>query len=181
METFTKPKALIDNPQFMVQRRNTLAGLTDGMIDQPIIELINELNRLPYCFTLQCCHGHFVREGGSDLHNLEPLPERVDSCMVHYRMAYMCLCIENSESGIGLLKALSKIPDPDPEHIQFCSAEWFWKKQVNSYALQVQPDRFKRDDTAMLEYEEALRVERVRNDFFNRLFGLIRNQKRRSR
>ena len=61
----------------------------------------------------------------------------------------------------------------DPENIQFGSAEWFWKRQVNSYALQVEPDRFKRQDTAILDYEEALNIEKIRNEFFFQLQALI--------
>ena len=70
-------------------------------------------------------------------------------------------------------EALSNIKLADPENIQFCSAEWFWKRQVNSYALQVQPDRFKDKDRAFLDYKEALHIEKVRNTFFVQLQELL--------
>ena len=38
-----------------------------------------------------------------------------------------------------LFNALKEITIIDPENVQFCCAEWFWKRQVNSYALQVEP------------------------------------------
>ena len=55
METFAEPKELVDNPHFQGQRQEMLAGLSDEMIDIPMIEIVKGFNRLPYCFTLQCC------------------------------------------------------------------------------------------------------------------------------
>ena len=62
----------------------------------------------------------------------------------------------------------------DPENIQFFCADWFWERQVNSYALQVEPDRFKDQDRAKLDYAEALKVEKVRNEFFTSLSTLLK-------
>lgn len=53
------------------------------------------------------------------------------------------------------------------------SAGWFWRRQVNSYALQVEPDRFKHKDIAILGYKEALYFESVRNKFINKLVKLV--------
>ena len=74
-----------------------------------------------------------------------------------------------------LFETLKQITAIDPENIQFCCAEWFWKRQVNSYALQVEPDKFKHQDTAILDYKEALHIENVRNEFFRRLYDLVKN------
>lgn len=139
------------------------------MIDAPIVDLINNFNRLPHCFTLQSCYGHFVYDGQPDTCNLEPLPETDTISKVEYRIAYICFCIENSSAGRGFLKILKGITDIDPGTIQLCCAEWFWERQVNSYALQVEPDRFKRQDTAELDYKEALRIEKIRNEFYIKL------------
>jgi hypothetical protein len=179
LETFIEPKELVENPDYQDQRRKSLAGLSDGMIDLPIIELINGFNKLPYCFTLQSCYGHFIYNGQKDSHNLEPLPITDAISRVEYRIAYLCLCIENSNLGRGLLEALNEIVIVDPENIQFCSAEWFWKRQVNSYALQVQPDRFKHKDRAILDYREALHIEKIRNGFFVQLKELLQKQQER--
>ena len=146
------------------------------MIDVPIIELINAFNKLPYCFTLQSCYGHFIYDNQSNSHNLEPLPITDIITRVEYRIAYICFCIENSDLGRGLLEALNEITAIDPENIQFCCADWFWKRQVNSYALQVQPDRFKHKDSAILGYREALHIEKIRNEFFVQLQELVQNQ-----
>jgi len=89
METYTEPKDLVENPQYQDQRRKNLAGLSDDMIDEPIIGLINALNKLPHCYTLQCCYGHFVYNGQKDPHNLGPLPETDTIRKVEYRIAYI--------------------------------------------------------------------------------------------
>jgi tRNA(Phe) wybutosine-synthesizing methylase Tyw3 len=73
LETFTELKALVENPHFHDQRQKCLAGLNDGMIDKPIIDLINSLNKLPHIYTLQCCYGHFIYSGQNDPNNLNPL------------------------------------------------------------------------------------------------------------
>ena len=176
METYTEIKKFVGNPNYQDQRQKSLACLSDSMIDEPIIEVINGFNKLTYCFTLQSCYGHFVYRGQNDSHNLEPLPNNGTIDSVEYRIAYICLCIENSDSGKGLLEALKQITAIDPQNIQLCCAEWFWKRQVNSYALQVQPERFKHKDKAMLDYREALQIEKIRNEFFFRLRELLKIQ-----
>jgi hypothetical protein len=169
LETFTEPKELVKNPDYQDQRTNTLAGLSDEIIDAPIIDLINGFNKLSYCFSMQSCYGHFVCSDRKDPYNFEPLPISDTIDRVEYRIAYVCLCIENSDLGRRLLEALNAITAIDPKNIQFCCAEWFWKRQVNSYALQVQPDRFKHKDEAILDYREALKIEKIRNEFFIQL------------
>lgn len=177
METFTKLKELAESPHFKVQKQKTLFDLTDDMIDMPIIDLINGFNKLPYCFTLQSCYGHFVHNGQKDTHNLEPLPAKDIIAKVEYRIAYIAFCIENSLLGRELFESLKEITAIDPENVQFCCAQWFWEKQVNSYALQVEPDRFKRQDTAIVDFKEALHIEKIRNEFFIRLYELLENAK----
>jgi hypothetical protein len=179
LETFTELKELAVNQRYQVQREKILFDLTDDMIDMPIIDLINGFNKLPHCFTLQSCYGHFVYNGQKDSHNLEPLPVRDIITKVEYRIAYIAFCIENSLLGRELLESLEEITGIDPENIQFCCAEWFWKKQVNSYALQVEPERFKHKDTAILDFKEALYVEKIRNEFFIRLYEWLENTKER--
>lgn len=179
METFTELKDLAENPHYQVQKRKILYDLNDDMIDTPIVDLINWFNKLPYCFTLQSCYGHFVYNGQKDTHNLDPLPAKEIIAQVEYRIAYIAFCIENSASGRGLFEALKEITAIDPENVQFCCAEWFWKKQINSYALQVEPDRFKRKDTAIIDFKEALHIEKIRNTFFIRLYELLENAKER--
>jgi hypothetical protein len=173
LETFTELKALVENPHYPEQRRKSLAGLTDVKIDVPIIELINGFNTLPYCFTLQSCYGHFLYGGQKNTNNLDPLPVTKTITRVEYRIAYIAFCIDNSDSGRKLFDDLKEITAIDPENIQFCCAEWFWKRQVNSYALQVEPDRFKHKDQTILDYREALKIEIIRNEFFVQLEELL--------
>ena len=169
METYTDLKELVENPSFHEQRERILTGLGDDMIDAPIVDLVKALNGLPHCFTLQCCHGHFVHSNQQDPHNLDPLPVTDTIDRVEYRIAYLALCIENSLQGRALMETLGEITAFDPENFQFFCAEWFWERQVNSYALQVMPHRFRDLDSTVLSYEEALLIEKLRYAFFQRL------------
>ena len=130
LETFTELKELVKNPHYQVQRQKSLGDLTDDMIDVPVIDLINGFNQLPYCFTLQSCYGHFVSNDQKNSHNFESLPIKATIAKVEYRIAYIAFCIENSLLGIKLFESLKQISAIDPENIQFCCAEWSWKRQV---------------------------------------------------
>jgi len=169
METFAAPKPLLPNPNFKAQKQSSLVDFKDHMIDVPIVEIIERFNRLPFCYTLQSCYGHFVFEGQPDQQSVNPLPATPITTTIEYRIAYIAFAIANSNAGRRFMIALSDLVVLDPDYIQFCSAEWFWKRQVNTYALQVEPDRFKHQDTAMLNYSEALQVQAVRNTFFNHI------------
>ena len=173
METYTEPNELAENPKFKGQRQESLATFSAAEIDAPIIEIIENFNKLPFCFTLQSCYGHFLYDGQGNPLNLDPLPASKTMARVEYRIAYVALCLENSAPGRRLFEALKGITAIDPENIQFCCAEWIWKKQVNSYALQVEPDRFKHEDTAIIEGREALHIEKIRNEFFARIQELL--------
>ena len=176
METYSEPKPLVENPYYQEQRQKNLSSLSDSMIDEPVISLINGFNKIPCCFTLQSCYGHFICEGQKNHYNTEPLAIVDSIALVEYRIAYIAFCIEHTHSGRELLGHLKEITSIDPENIQFCCAEWFWERQVNSYALQVEPDRFKHEDKAIIEYKEALYIEKIRKSFFVQLMELLRQQ-----
>ena len=173
METFTDPKELVLNPHFPKQKKTCLALLSDDMIDPPIIDIINGFNRLSFCFTLQCCYGHFLYPGETNPNNFNRLPALRTPARVEYRIAYIAFCIENRVSGKNLLNRLKELTLISPQNIQFGSAEWFWKRQVNSYAVQVEPLRFKKRDTVLLDYREALVIEKIRDAFFAQLKALL--------
>ena len=160
---------LVENPCFQEQRLKALGDLDLSVIDRPIVDIIKGLNTLPYCFTLQSCWGHFLYEGQGDKNNTEPLPETDNISQVEYRIAYVALCIENSQAGRLFLEDLREISEIDRDYIQFGSAEWFWKRQVNSHALQVEPERFKTKDSLFVGYGEAVHIEEVRDFFFKEL------------
>ena len=176
MKTFMEPKELTDNPYYEEQKQISRTAVIDAEIDAPIIEIIKEFNKPPHCFTLQCCYGHFLYKGQDNPNNLEPLPVAGALARVEYRIAYIAFCLENNDAGRNLLEALKGITAIDPDYTQLCSAEWFWKKQVNSYALQVEPDRFKHEDTATVDGGEALYIEKVRNEFFAGIRELFRGR-----
>ena len=173
METFMPPRPLAANRHFEKQRRAALAALESARLDLPVSGLVEGLNGLDCCFTLQSCWGHFIYPGESDPRNLSPLPPpgRVDE--VEYRIFYVALCIDNAPGGQTLLEELRRVAGIDPGFVQFGSADWFWTRQVNSYALQVMPKRFRDRDRARLKLAEARKVERLRATMFDRLGRLL--------
>lgn len=173
METFTKAKELIPDPGFYEKRLNTLKGTEYKEIDPPIIELIKKISAITYCFTLQSCYGHFLYEGQKNFRSTEPLPITGNINRVAYRIAYLAFCIRNNSEGKKLFGVLSEMPLIEPGYIQFGSADWFWERQINSYVLQVEPQRFAEKDKISVGYEEALLIEKTRNRFFNKVNKLF--------
>ena len=166
METFAGPRDLVDNPDYLSQRQASLASLDLETIDRPIVDIVADLNGLPYCFTLQSCYGHFVHAHQQDRMNAARLEPADSTASVTYRLAYVALCIGNNALGKALLEDLRDMATADPEFVQLGSAEWFWDRQVNSYAVQVEPVRFKDRDEVILDYPEALRVQDARDALF---------------
>ena len=175
MQTFTEPREFVDNPRYDADRAEFLAELDLGVIDGPIVGIVGGFSRVPHCFTLQSCYGHFVTSHGEDPRNLDALPPE-DCGTVRYRIAYIAFCIENSAAGRALRGALERIPAVAPDHIQFCTCDWWWVRYPNTYALQVEPYRYRFLDEARLEYDEALRVQECRALFFARLEEVLREQ-----
>ena len=169
MESFTELKQLIDNPQYKEQRQNCLAKLDFNTLDAPLQDIVSGLCELPYCFPLQSCYGHFVHNHYPDPYNLEPIPTTGDITRIEYRIAYLAICIENNSQGRELIDHLAKIPEIDPANIQFGCANWFWKRQVNSFVLQVEPERYALQDSCILNFEEAIQVEKTRNQFIKKM------------
>ena len=173
METFTKPKDFVGNPGFQKQRQESLDKLDISSIDEPIIDIVKNFAKLSYCFTLQSCWGHFLHNSQKDPHSLEPLPLSDEIRSVEYRIAYIAFCIENSECGIAFFKDLKEIPLINTHYIQFGSAEWFWQRHVNSFALQVEPEMYMTKDKILVDYEEALHLQDTRNRFFAELRHML--------
>ncbi len=174
METFAEPRQFVDNPRYEVERQRALKSLSVVSIDAPIRELVEGFARLSYCFTIQSCFGHFVYSEQPALDNLAILPAHHVGT-VTYRIAYVALCLQDSAQGKHLLSALAEIPSLDPEHVQFGSPEWFWDRQLNSFALQVEPARFACQDQADIDHTEALHVQKIRDQFFSRLSNLVQS------
>ena len=173
METFTEPKDFVENPHYLQQQQTSLAALDIDTIDAPIVDIVKSFQDLPCCFTLQSCFGHFIHAGQQDKKSTERLPISDGVGPVTYRIAYVAFCLENNPEGKELLEDLRAIPVADPGYIQFGSAEWFWTRQVNSYVLQVEPERFKDKDQVTINYQEALHIQEVRYNFFSELRRLL--------
>lgn len=173
MKTFTKLKAFVDDPHYYEKREESLRKLQICTIDAPIVKIIKDFAKLPFCFTLQSCYGHFIHKGQKNPKNIEPLSNYDKNSSIEYRIAYIALCIQNNDLGKQLFQDMKKITKIDPEYVQFGSAEWFWRRQVNSYALQVEPERYKTEDRFQISIREALYVEKVRKQVFKELKNLV--------
>ncbi len=173
MQTFRKPKAFTDDPDYNKRRSAALSELDMSVIDPPIREIISVYNALPYSFTLQSCFGHFLFEGQGDEHSTDPIPKNTGIGRVDYRIAYLAFCVENSEQGRSFRKEIEDLTRIDSMNIQLGSAGWIWKDIPNLYAIQVEPDRHKSKDRVFLDLEEAFLIEKVRNEFFIRLEEII--------
>lgn len=179
VETWAESREFVDNPHYHEQRQESSSRLDISTIDAPIVEIIAGFAELPHCFTLQSCYGHFLYDDQRNPNNIEPLPIADSIKSVEYRIAYIALCIQNSDPGRALFHDLGKVPTIDPQYIQFGCAEWFWKRQVNSYVLQVEPKRYMTKDRVSVDYREALHIEKIRNEFFSRLERIQKGALRR--
>lgn len=169
METYAPPRPLQPNPGFRRQREAALRALDLSAVDEPVRGLVRSLNRLPHCFTLQSCYGHFVWADCGDPHNLRALPAADPGGLITYRIAYLALAVDDRAEGRDLLRDLGSLERIAPGYVQLGTADWFWTRQVNSFALQVEPERLRSLDQAALTYQEALRVQEARSRFFESL------------
>ncbi len=172
METFAPAQPFVHNPGYRDDSQQVKAALDLNAVDAPIRVIITAYNKLHYCCTLQCCYGHFLHAMQSEPHNLERLPAH-NVGPVHYRIAYLALCLEDSAPGLRLRSLLERVPEIGAGYIQFGSPKWFWDQCPNSYVLQVEPERFCDRDAVTIEYQEALRVQNVRDQFFKRLQEVV--------
>lgn len=174
METFTKARPLVPSPGYDTDRREALVGLNTeigkGSTDEPTLDILMQFSNIPFCYTLQSCYGHFMLEPSTADRNTKRVVDVAGkSSKLHYRIAYVAFCVQNSDQGLALLEDLKAIADVDPDYIQFGSADWFWKACVNSYVLQVSPLRNAFEDSFEVSTEMAMRIERTRDMFFDRL------------
>ncbi len=169
METFVESRDFVPDRHFEVDREKALRQLSLSEIDRPIIDLIQAFTNMTWCFTLQCCWGHFVHEGQPDSHGCEPLANYGEDSRIRFQLAYVAVRLKNSSQGRALHDHLRGIVSLDPSNIQFGCAEWFWKQQVNSYVVQMEPDRFKNHDRATIGVKEAMYLQTLRSQMFERL------------
>lgn len=173
METFAPARPFVRHPTYQEDRERLLSCLDLESIDAPIRGLIEAFRGLPHCFTLQSCYGHFLHAAQTDPHSVERLPAH-GAGPVRYRIAYLALCIEDSAPGRRLRVLLATVPRIAADLVQFGSPGWFWQRQPNVYALQVEPERLKDRDAITVGYREALRIEEVRDRFFDRIAQVVR-------
>ncbi|MCK5126539.1 MAG: hypothetical protein KAR42_09805 [candidate division Zixibacteria bacterium] len=173
METFNTIHDFVDDSSFERNRDKSISTLPKISIDPPLQNLINLCSLLPCCYTMQCCWGHFVYPGQSDPDSLAPLPESLEVNDVEYRLAYIAFCLQNSKSGRRFRDSMAEIVNLNSEYIQLCSADWFWEQRVNTYQLQVEPERFKHLDKAIIPFTEAKLIEKLKAKVYDQLTKTI--------
>jgi len=172
LETFSEAREFVENRGYVRARQKSISELDLASVDGPITDIVEAFTVLPHCFTLQCCYGHFLCSPEQDPHNIEPIPSGF-SGSVTYRIAYIAVCLENNERGQALRQSFERLPAVDPDYVQFGSADWFWERCVNSYALQVGPKAHMLKDEITMCAAEALHTQSVRDLFFKELRELL--------
>ncbi|MFO7595474.1 MAG: hypothetical protein R6W92_03910 [Desulfocurvibacter africanus] len=173
MQTFVAEKAMVPDSGFPERKKSAMRDVRDAPIDAPILDIVHGLCSFPWCYTLQSCFGHFVGDTQDDPHSLRTLSTASPSTSYLYRIAYVAVCLDECAAGRDLLARLRRIPDMDPDHVQFGCAEWFWERQVNSFVLQVQPRDRLHLDSMPVSHDEALRIQTARDRFFSSLRLLL--------
>ncbi|MEX2720627.1 MAG: hypothetical protein Q6362_004310 [Candidatus Wukongarchaeota archaeon] len=157
METFTGAKPFVNDSYFEKKRGEALIKLESefksGSIDVP-----HNRNYERLCYA-------------SSLLYYSELLWAISK--VEYRIAYMAFCFQNNELGRKLFDDLKAIIEIDLAYIQFGSTEWFWERCLNSYVLQVEPERSKTEDRVYVDMKEALHIEELRNKFFVELKKIL--------
>ena len=175
METFTAPIKMVEDSGFAHKRMQVLKGLTPGMIDPQILDVVQGFSRLPHAYTVQSCYGHLVHDGqaGRDAVMIDPGPDLPETGL--YQIAYLAMVIENSGPGREFYERLAEIPKLNEKFYQWGSGTWFWENQgyLNSYVLQVEPIRFKHLDRFTMDRREAGEWLEARADFWGALRGLL--------
>ena len=152
--------------------------LSNGSIDETTLDIVERFAQVPCCHMLQSCFGHFMKEFRVEDRNTKRVAEVRDlGTMLHYRIAYIAFCIQNSVKGRALLEETRAVALVNPDYIQFGSADWFWKICANSYVLQVSPLRNAYQDHFDVNLEETLRIEHARDRFFDGIREVLARSK----
>ncbi len=177
METFCAAKDLRENPGFAQKKQRSLRELDPGILDPEMKDLVVACNQIPHCYTLQSCSGHIVIPRDAPPEDWQRLPVTEPPGKAMYQLAYLALVVRDDADGRGLLDGLAAIATTNPDFIQMGSADWFWKEQgqVNSYVLQVSPQRFQHQDHFEMQCEEAFLWLAARGEFMAGLGDLLSN------
>ena len=178
MNTFTPARPFTRHPGYCSDREHAHRELEEemrkGSIDPPLLPLIRECIPIRHCYTVQCCFGHFVHDFEPETENIVPLSLYTGKIeKVRYRIAYFALCLEDTSCGRRMYHDLEALAASNPDYIQFGCADWFWERMVNTYIIQLEPERLRAEDNGMIPMEEALHIEELREEFYGRLAGII--------
>ena len=141
MDTFVPARHLMADPAFPTRKQAALSELDPQTLDPPMTPLVQGFNRLPFCYTLQSCHGHIIVPGQGPPEHWQRRPVDNAPSKAFYQLAYLALVARCDSDGRDLLKYLAALADTCPKYLQMGCADWFWNTQgqVNSYVLQVCP------------------------------------------
>ena len=92
---------------------------------------------------------------------------------IRYRIASLALCIEHSCNSRSLYHDLAGMTGMDLTFIRSGSADWFWNQMPNTCYIRLEPERLKEEDSGLVSYEEALRIEELRGLFVTRLLEIM--------
>lgn len=178
MDTYCPAKPLTVDPGYGARRRKAQAALDPKTLDPPMAPLVAAFNRLPYCYTLQCCHGHVVVPGQGLPEHWQRLPVDDPPAKAFYQLAYVALVVRNDPAGRNLPRGMALVAARALDFMQMGSAEWFWGGQgeVNSYVLQVSPRRCQDRDQFEMTRSEALEWLAAREKFMAGLEELAQGE-----
>jgi len=178
MDTYCQARRLAVDPGYGARRRKALAALDHKTLDPPMAPLVAAFNRLPYCYTLQCCHGHVVVPGQGPPEHWQRLPVGAPPARALYQLAYVAMVVRNDPAGLNLLRGLALVAARALDFMQMGSAEWFWEDQgeVNSYILQVSPRRCQDQDRFEMPRSEAREWLAAREKFMAGLEELAQGE-----
>ena len=155
---------MVEDTGFTETRAKILKRLRMSDIDPPIRDIVLAFRSLPYCVTVQSCHGHLLKPGTGSGQGM-------------YQIAYLALVIERTAQGRQLLKGPADIARLDTAFIQLGSAEWFWNDRGlrNSYVIQAEPLRFRHLDRFYMGPPEAVKWGAARTLLFQEVRRLLKN------
>lgn len=142
MGTLTKEKPFVLSPEYDPTSWKALEELSveilKGPIDKPTTNVVEQSSCVPHRNSLRRRHSHFAIEQSADDRSMVRVADKdVKGARLHYRIASMAFCSENSVRGRDMPKELRAVATVDPEYIQFGCARWFRERRLDSYVLQV--------------------------------------------
>lgn len=165
MRTFDTAPPLESDLAFSINRSQSLHLLDLSVIDIPIVDTVYKYSKLECCYPVQSCWGHFDHAysfwgRGAAVNCLNR------GQTMRYRIAYLALCLDDSEHGAFLLELLRQVPQCVGGSVQFGSAKWFRELHNNIYVVQTAPPHCIYLDSCYIDKKEAQYIHKSRCDMW---------------